>query len=127
MIGHDRTDGEACSKEKVGNINVIPKGLLGYGVAILVNETKIGNPMILFDVLNRGIDHFGVYIIGLINPKALFGGQSIVNGRNDDHRQEDHHQSKTFVFGQKLPHFCCFVAKVTPQGGIIQPRALKLL
>ena len=126
MPSHDGANRGAGREEKISDVNAVFERVLCDGIAILVGECEIGDGVVFFDKLNGGVDHLWVDIMRLINLERFLRRERMVNGSNNDHRQQGHHQGKTFVFGQKRTHLICFATKVIPVWAIIQPLALKV-
>jgi hypothetical protein len=66
-LGHYWTNGWASSKKEVGNVDFIFIISLGYGIAVLIDQLKIGNGMVFTLVLYATIYQQAIYLSGLVN------------------------------------------------------------
>lgn len=47
---HDRANGRAGGKEKIGHINFVLVMVLGNGISVLVDQLKIGYAVVFFNI-----------------------------------------------------------------------------
>ena len=85
VFGHYRAYGGAGGKEKIGNVNFILIVALGNGIAILVDQLKIGDGMVFLYLQKGAVNQFGIDHIGLINRKSFLRFEGIVNQIDDNH------------------------------------------
>jgi hypothetical protein len=91
ICGHLWANGFTCREEKISNINLALIIFLGNGFPVLIGKRKIGNEMVLGNILYSRVHQFWIYISRIVNRQCFFGFQCKIKQGN--HNDGKHQQS----------------------------------
>lgn len=98
MIRHNRANGLAGRKEKIGYIDFIVIKILGNGLSILVDQVEVRNAMVFFLMLNGAVHQFIIHLRRLVNGQYFYGFQNVIKQGDDNARQHKERGNEEFVF-----------------------------
>jgi hypothetical protein len=115
VICHSDADALTSSKEKIGDINFIFIIFLGDGIAILIDEFKIGDRMIFSDVLFGSIHQSRIYVNGIVDFQPFIDQQKLIKNSDAHHRKNNQKNKRGNGFFKETQlhtseFFCKFTA-----------------